>query len=85
MGWPTSSNSGNTPCLSKASFVFAKNTKRVSAFYQQTLGLEVLESESSHDLLRGQSYEVVIHAIPRKYAAGITIAKPAEPREDTRF
>ncbi len=65
--------------------VFAKNTKRVSAFYQQTLGLEVLESESSHDLLRGQSYEVVIHAIPRKYAAGITIAKPAEPREDTPF
>ncbi len=33
--------------------VFAKNKKRVSAFYQRTLGLEVEESETSHDLLRG--------------------------------
>ena len=56
--------------------VFAKNKKRVSAFYQQTLGLEVVESESSHDLLRDKSYEVVVHTIPRKYAAGIAITKP---------
>ncbi len=65
--------------------VFAKNKKCVSAFYQQTLSLDVIESESSHDLLRGQSYEVVIHTIPRKYAAGITITKPVEPREETPF
>ena len=65
--------------------VFAKNKKRVSAFYQQTLGLEVVESESSHDLLRDQSYEVVVHTIPRKYATGITITKPPEPREETPF
>ncbi len=65
--------------------VFAKNKKRVSAFYQQTLGLEVLESESSHDLLRGHGYEVVIHTIPRKYAAEIKISKPAQPREETPF
>ena len=65
--------------------VFAKNKKRVSAFYQQTLGLEVIESETSHDLLRGQSYEVVVHTIPRKYAAGIIITKPPEPREETPF
>ena len=65
--------------------VFAKNKKRVSAFYQQTLGLEVQESDSSHDVLRGNDYEVVVHTIPRKYAAGITIAKPPEPREETPF
>ena len=65
--------------------VFAKSKKRVSAFYQQTLDLDVIESESSHDLLRGQSCEVVIHTIPRKYAAGITITKPPEPREETPF
>ncbi len=65
--------------------VFAKNKKRVSAFYQQTLGLEVLESEPSHDLLRGHGYEVVIHTIPRKFAAEIKISKPAEPREETPF
>ena len=65
--------------------VFAKNKKRVSAFYQQTLGLDVIASDTSHDLLRNQAYEVVVHTISRKYAAGITIAKPPEPRDETPF
>ena len=65
--------------------VFAKNKKRVSAFYQQTLDLELVESDSSHDLLRNHGYEVVVHTIPRKYASEITITKPPEPREETPF
>jgi predicted enzyme related to lactoylglutathione lyase len=65
--------------------VFAKNKTRVSAFYQQTLGLLAEESESSHDLLRGNGYEVVVHGIPRRYAAEIKIAKPVQPRENTPF
>lgn len=65
--------------------VFAKNKQRVSAFYEQTLGLEKVESASSHDLLRGHGYEVVIHAIPRAHAASITIAKPPLPRDETPF
>ncbi|MCP5155747.1 MAG: hypothetical protein H6983_16380 [Ectothiorhodospiraceae bacterium] len=65
--------------------VFAKNKKRVSSFYEQTLGLTVEEAASTHDLLRGHGYEVVVHAIPRKYAAAIKIAKPPVAREDTPF
>jgi len=65
--------------------VFAKNKKRVSAFYQQALNLAVIESETSHDLLRGHGYEVVIHSISRKYAAQIKITKPPEPRDETPF
>ena len=65
--------------------VFAKNKKRVSAFYQATLGLQVVESEPSHDLLRGHGYEVVVHTIPRRIAAGIVLARPPVPREDTAF
>jgi hypothetical protein len=65
--------------------VFAKNKRRVSAFYRQTLGLAVEESAASHDLLRGDGCEVVVHAIPRKVAADIRIARPAEPREETPF
>jgi hypothetical protein len=61
--------------------LFAKSKKRVSAFYQATLGLRTVESETSHDLLRGAGYEIVVHAIPRKIAAGIEIAKPPAPRE----
>ena len=30
-------------------------------------------------------YEVVVHAIPRKYASGIRIARPAVPRDDVPF
>jgi predicted enzyme related to lactoylglutathione lyase len=74
-----------TPMPQQGLVVFAKSKKRVSAFYQQTLDLDVIESDSSHDLLRGQSYEVVVHAIPRKYAGGITITKPPESREETPF
>jgi len=65
--------------------VFAKDKERVSAFYQATLSLHAEESESSHDLLRGGGYEVVVHAIPLRYASGITIARPAVPRQDTPF
>jgi predicted enzyme related to lactoylglutathione lyase len=71
--------------LQQGVVVFAKNKKRVSAFYQLTLGLEVQESESSHDLLQGDGYEVVIHSISRKYAAGIRLSKPPEPRGETPF
>ena len=65
--------------------MFAKNKKRVSAFYQQALGLSVEESDTSHDLLRGHGYEVAVHTIPRKYAASISISKPPEPRQETPF
>jgi hypothetical protein len=56
--------------------LFAKNKKRVSRFYQETLGLEAVESAASHDLLQADGYEIVVHAIPRKIAAAITIADP---------
>ena len=63
--------------------VFAKSVKKLSAFYAHTLGLEVLESARSHHLLRGNGYEVVVHAIPAKIAREIPIAKPPVLREDS--
>lgn len=71
------------PAHQQGLVLFAKNKKRVSAFYQQTLGLEAIESASSHDLLRGHGYEIVVHSIPRKIAATITISKPPLPRDET--
>src|ERR1044071_5339245 len=61
--------------------LFAKNKKRVSAFYRATLGLEAVESETSHDLLRGSTYEIVVHSIPRKIAANIEITDPPAVRD----
>jgi hypothetical protein len=65
--------------------VFAKSKKRVSAFYAAALELEVEESAPTHDLLRGNGYEVVVHRIPRKYAAAIEIERPPVPRQETPF
>jgi hypothetical protein len=74
----------NSPTVSRQSLVvFAKNKKRVSALYQRTLGLQVLGTDSSHDLLQGEGIELVVHTIPRKYAADIVISKPPKLREDT--
>lgn len=63
--------------------IFAKSVKKLSAFYIRTLGLEVEESARSHQLLRGNGYEVVVHAIPPQYAREIKIEKPPELREDS--
>jgi predicted enzyme related to lactoylglutathione lyase len=71
--------------LQQGLVAFAKNKKRVSVFYQLTLGLAVAESDTSHDLIRGHGYEVVVHTIAQKYASDITITKPPQPREDTPF
>ena len=67
----------------QACVIFAKSKKRVSAFYQQALGLVAEESQPSHDLLVGPGVEIVIHAIPRQIAATIQLAKPVEPRDET--
>jgi predicted enzyme related to lactoylglutathione lyase len=65
--------------------LFAKSKKRVSAFYQECLGLRAVESKPSHDLLRGDTYEIVVHAIPRKVAAGIVITAPPVARTQAIF
>src|SRR5262245_49965816 len=65
--------------------LFAKNKRRVSSFYQATLGLQAVESEASHDLLRGTGYEIVVHAIPHAIAEGIEISTPPAPREQAVF
>jgi len=65
--------------------VFAKNKKRVSAFYCRTLGLVAVEEVPSHDLLEGPGIEIVVHAIPRRYATDIRITRPPAVREETPF
>ena len=63
--------------------VYAKDKRRVSAFYRRTLGLVAIEDEATHDLLRGPGIELVIHAIPQNYASQISIANPPLVREET--
>ena len=65
--------------------VYAKDKKRLSAFYRQTLDLELSEEQPTHDLLRGRGIEILVHAIPQEFAASIDIATPPLPREETPF
>ena len=51
-------------------------------FYQQALGLKVEVSDKTHDLLVGQNYEVVVHAISKVYAQSIEIQSPPIRRDD---
>jgi predicted enzyme related to lactoylglutathione lyase len=51
-------------------------------FYQQALGLKVEVSDKTHDLLVGQNYEVVVHAISKAYAQSIEIESPPKRRDD---
>jgi predicted enzyme related to lactoylglutathione lyase len=69
--------------LAQSLVIYAKNKKRVSAFYQAVAGFAVLESAPSHDLLSGPCGDLVVHAIPRAAAAGIRIARPPVLREDS--
>jgi predicted enzyme related to lactoylglutathione lyase len=62
--------------------VFAKQVDKVSLFYQQALGLKVEVSDKTHDLLVGQNYEVVVHAISKAYAQSIEIESPPKRRDD---
>ena len=62
--------------------VFAKQVDKVSLFYQQALGLKVEVSDKTHDLLVGQNYEVVVHAISKVYAQSIEIQSPPIRRDD---
>ncbi len=62
--------------------VFAKNVEKVSLFYQQALGLKVQVSDKTHDLLVGQNYEVVVHAVSKAYAQSIEIDSPPKRRDD---
>ena len=77
-------NKPSTPA-SQGLVVYAKDKARVSAFYQRTLLLAVVENEPTHDLLQGAGVEVVVHAIPAAHAKGIHINQPPQPRADTPF
>lgn len=63
--------------------VYAKDKERVSAFYRRTLGVDAVDEAPTHDLLRGPGIEIVIHAIPDRYAASIEIDEPPALREET--
>jgi catechol 2,3-dioxygenase-like lactoylglutathione lyase family enzyme len=63
--------------------IFAKDKARMLAFYQRTLGLQLIEEDASYALLHNTQLQLVLQIIPAHIAAQIEIASPPLAREDT--
>lgn len=72
----------NSTLSQQALLVFACDKTKVSSFYQRVLGLHVIESSSSHDLLGGQGFEIFVHAASVLDVSAAGASRP-EPRSDT--
>jgi catechol 2,3-dioxygenase-like lactoylglutathione lyase family enzyme len=63
--------------------IYAKDVARVSTFYVQTLGLNVVHTETDHVVLESAALQLVVLEIPAHIAGQIVITVPPERRTDT--
>ncbi|MFY3383176.1 VOC family protein [Paracidovorax sp. MALMAid1276] len=63
--------------------VFAKDIRRVAAFYEHLCALVVVHAERDHIVLESGTVQLVVHAIPPAIARTIQIAEPPVVREQT--
>jgi predicted enzyme related to lactoylglutathione lyase len=67
--------------LSNVSAVlFAKDMRRVAAFYAQALGMTCSASDEDHWALDGHGFHLTVHQIATHIADKITIQQPPERR-----
>lgn len=62
--------------------IYALYPERLSSFYERLLGMRVLVADAEHRVLESDDIQLIVHAIPPEYAAGVTVASPPEPRSD---
>lgn len=62
--------------------LFAKDLPRVAAFYRELLGMTKTVNENRLIVLESATYQLVIHAIPKKTADRLIITTPPERRAD---
>jgi hypothetical protein len=63
--------------------VYAKDIVRVSRFYAQVAGFEIVHEVADHVVLESADCELVVVAIPAAIAVNIHIATPPARRENT--
>ncbi|MGE4071163.1 MAG: VOC family protein [Lysobacterales bacterium] len=63
-------------------FIYAKDLKQLSAFYQALLGLGEIHAREDIAVLEVPGLQLVIHAIPRHIADSFEISSPPERREE---
>jgi predicted enzyme related to lactoylglutathione lyase len=62
--------------------IYALGLERLSAFYQQLLGMRLLHADAEHHVIESPDMQLLVHAIPPHIAATITLPAPVLPRED---
>lgn len=62
--------------------IYAKDLERLSTFYRDLLGANTRVADAEHQVLESTDVQLIIHAIPPAFAAGITIETPPVPREE---
>jgi len=63
--------------------IFAKDIRRVAAFYEHLCALAVVDAHSDHIVLESGAVQLVIHGIPLRIAQDIHITQPPAVREET--
>ena len=61
---------------------YAKDLDSVSAFYERLLDAGVIHADAEHRVLQSPDVQLIIHAIPERYASAIVIEVPPVPREE---
>jgi predicted enzyme related to lactoylglutathione lyase len=60
--------------------LFAKDLKRVAAFYSQALGMTCSVSDEHHWALQGYGFHLIVHQIPKHIADKVAVRQPPERR-----
>jgi predicted enzyme related to lactoylglutathione lyase len=68
--------------LRHGAVVFAQNVERLTAFYRETMALDVTHEEPGLAVLERDGFELVVHAIPSHIAETITLTDPPQALED---
>lgn len=70
-----------TPARTGA-LIYAKDLPRLSAFYQELLGMTVRHADGDHHVLASSDTQLIVHAIPPAIAATFEITTPPALRDD---
>ncbi len=66
-----------------AAVVYVKDIARMSFFYANVLGFQVMHSQPDNIILESNSLQLILVAMPERIASGIHIDSPPVLREDT--
>ena len=64
-------------------FIYAKDLERMARFYEAVLGMRQVHATGEIAVLESPDIQLVLHATPPQYAAGLAITSPPRLRENT--